>query len=404
MGGDWVAGMTPGEHRGRLTRRDLLRRSGAIAGGAVLAGAWPPGRRAFAQEPAFPGVAQGMKVISTAPINLETPVRQLRTWITPSEWFFVRLHLPGYAQLSRDNWQLSVDGEVAQPLRLGWGDVRRFSRVALTAWLQCAGNRRGHFEPKAAGGQWDRGAVGNARWVGVRLRDVLLSANPTLKAHHVAFEGSDPNGAAPPYIRSIPMDKALDPYTLLVFEMNGEPLPVLHGFPARAFVPGWVGSASVKWIRALHLTEQEWNGPYMKDLYRMNVVRIDPADKSYTLARDFVPTTVFPVYSFFTAPVAGEAVQAGSVACTGVAYAGETGITKVEVSLDGRPWRLARITTPGSAYAWYQWEFTATLAPGRHELAVRATDWRGRTQPRTALWNPQGYLNNSWDVLTVTAS
>ena len=188
-------------------------------------------RDALAQEPGIPGVAPGMKVISRSPINLETPIPPLRTWITPNDWFFVRLHLPGYAQLSRDAWQMTVDGEVGQPLRLAWADAQRFTHVELTAWVQCAGNRRGHFEPKAAGGQWYRGAVGNARWSGVRLRDVLLSANPTVKAHHVAFEGSDPNGAAPPYVRSIPIEKALDPNTLLVFEMNGQPLPVLHGFP-----------------------------------------------------------------------------------------------------------------------------------------------------------------------------
>jgi sulfite oxidase len=343
------------EGNGRLTRRALLYRSGAIAGVAALGGASAIARDAFAQEPTIPGVAPGMKVISRSPINLETPIPPLRTWITPNDWFFVRLHLPGYAQLNRDAWQMTVDGEVGQPLRLGWGDVGRFTHVELTAWLQCAGNRRGHFQPKAAGGQWDRGAVGNARWSGVRLRDVLLSANPTVKAHHVAFEGSDPNGAAPPYVRSIPIEKALDPNTLLVFEMNGQPLPVLHGFPVRALVPGWVGSANVKWIRALHLVEQEWNGPYMKDLYRINPVPINPTDKSFNFSQDFVPTTVFPVYSFFTAPVTGETVRAGSATVTGVAYAGETGITTVEVSMDGGAWRPARITTPGSAYAWYQW-------------------------------------------------
>jgi sulfite oxidase len=186
--------------------------------------------------------------------------------------------------------------------------------------------------------------------------------------------------------------------------MNGQPLPILHGFPVRALVPGWVGSANVKWIRAIHLTEDEWNGPYMTDLYRINQVPIDPADKNYNFARDFVPTTVFPVYSFFTAPVTGSTVRTGTVSATGVAYAGETGITRVEVSVDGGLWRPARITMPGSAYAWYQWRFTAALAAGTHHLTVRATDWRGRTQPREALWNPQGYFNNSWDVLELTAS
>src|SRR5579862_143486 len=192
-----------------LTRRALLVRSGVIAGAAALGG---PAllRGAYAQEQAIPGVAAGMKVISRVPINLETPIPQLRTWITPDDWFFVRLHLPGYAQLNRDTWQMTVDGEVGQPLRLGWAEVQRFQRVELTAWLQCAGNRRGHFEPKAAGGQWDRGAVGNARWAGIRLRDVILSTAPTLKAHHVAFEGNDPHGDAPPYVRSVPIEKALD--------------------------------------------------------------------------------------------------------------------------------------------------------------------------------------------------
>ena len=169
-------------------------------------------------------------------------------------------------------------------------------------------------------------------------------------------------------------------------------------------MPGWVGSANVKWIRAIHLVEQEWNGPYMKDLYRINPVPMNPTDKAFNFSQDFVPTTVFPVNSFFTSPVTGDTVRAGSLTFAGVAYAGETGIAKVEVSVDGGPWRPARITTPGSAYAWYQWEFTATLASGHHEMAARATDWRDRTQPREGLWNPQGYFYNAWDVLALTAS
>ncbi|HLW60043.1 MAG TPA: sulfite oxidase [bacterium] len=403
MDGERVPGLEAGGSH-RLTRRGLLVRSGVFVGAAALGGSWAAVRGALAQEPAIPGVAPGMKVISRSPINLETPIQSLRTWITPNDWFFVRLHLPGYAQLSRETWEMTVDGEVGQPLRLGWAEVQRLPRVELTAWLQCAGNRRGHFQPKAAGGQWDRGAVGNARWAGVRLRDVLLSANPTVRAHHVAFEGSDPNGAAPPYVRSIPIEKALDPNTLLVFEMNAQPLPVLHGFPVRALVPGWVGSANVKWVRAIHLGAQEWNGPYMKDLYRINPVPINPTDKTFNFSQDFVPTTVFPVNSFFTSPTGSETMPAGSSAFAGVAYAGETAIATVEVSADGGAWRPARITTPGSAYAWYQWEFTATFAPGRHEIAVRATDSRGRTQPRDGFWNPQGYLYNGWDVLAWTAS
>ncbi len=388
----------------RLTRRALLVRTGAAAGAAALGGVFAEGRRAFAQEQGFPGVASGMRVISRSPINLETPIPQLRTWITPDDWFFVRLHLPGYAQLNRDTWQMTVDGEVGQPLRLGWAEVQRFQRVELTAWLQCAGNRRGHFEPKAAGGQWDRGAVGNARWAGIRLRDVILSTAPTLKAHHVAFEGNDPHGDAPPYVRSVPIEKALDPNTLLVFEMNGQPLPVLHGFPVRALVPGWVGSANVKWIRSIHVLDQEWTGPYMKDLYRINLVPMNPANKTFNFAQDFVATTVFPVNSFFTSPTTGATLPAGPTVLSGVAYAGETTIAAVEVSVDGGAWQPARITTPGTAYAWYQWAFSATLARGSHTLAVRATDSRGRTQPREALWNPQGYFYNAWDVVTVQVS
>jgi hypothetical protein len=160
----------------------------------------------------------------------------------------------------------------------------------------------------------------------------------------------------------------------------------------------------VKWIKSVHVVEQEWNGPYMKDLYRINLVPINPADKNFNFAQDFVPTTVFPVNSFFTSPVTGATVPAGPAAFTGVAYAGETTIAAVEVSVDGGAWQPARITTPGTAYAWYQWAFAATLGPGSHVLAVRATDSRGRTQPREALWNPQGYFYNAWDMLTVGVS
>jgi DMSO/TMAO reductase YedYZ molybdopterin-dependent catalytic subunit len=387
----------------QLSRREFLIRTGHAAGLAALAMNGSLAGVARGQGAEFPGEAPGMKIISRSPTNLETPVEQLRTWITPNEWFFVRLHLPEYAQLRRESWEMTVDGEVGRSLRFTFGDLGRFESVDLTAWLQCAGNRRGHFQPKAAGGQWDRGAVGNARWRGVRLRDVLMAASPTVAAHDVAFEGYDPHGDGPPYARSIPITKALDPNTLLVYEMNGQPLPLLHGFPVRALVPGWVGSASVKWLHSIHVVREEWSGPFQQDLYRINAVPIDPADKSYNFSRDFIPTTRFPVNSFFTSPITGSTVPAGAVQMTGVAYAGETGISKVEVSLDGgETWGQAIFTVLGSAYAWYHWRHTAVLPRGSSRLAVRATDWQGRTQPKDALWNPQGYLYNAWDLLDLT--
>jgi DMSO/TMAO reductase YedYZ molybdopterin-dependent catalytic subunit len=412
MQGDTLWKFLAGAHTISLSRRSFLARTGQVAGLAALGLAGPGARIAAAQNaPAvsaageFPGVIAGMRIISKSPTNLETSIEHLRSWVTPEDAFFVRLHLPQYAQISEDAWDVSVSGEVGRPLRLAFGDLRQFETVDLVAWLQCAGNRRGHFQPRAAGGQWDRGAVGNARWRGVRLRDVLLAASPTVKAHHVAFEGGDPHGDAPPYVRSIPIEKALDPNTLLVYEMNGAPLPLLHGFPVRALVPGWVGSANVKWLRAIHLVPEEWTGPYMKDLYRINAVPISPDDKSYTFSQDFLPTTRFPVNSFFTSPVTGDTVPAGPVTLTGVAYAGETGISKVDVSVDGgKTWSEATFTMLGNAFAWYQWRKTVTLASGAYQVVCRATDWQGRTQPREALWNPQGYFYNAWDVLDLTIS
>ena len=394
-----------------LKRREFLARLGQASAAIALSKyAIAPGDlgQALAQE--IPG-KEDMIVHATSPFLLETKLQYLRTFITPNKHFFVRNHYPA-PRLDIETWQLTIEGEVETPLTLKFGDLKQFGEVTLTTWLQCFGNGRSFFVPRASGTPWRYGAIGQAVWKGVRVRDVLLKAGLKVGAKHVASQGYDePPPGAEPFIRSIPLEKALDPNTLLVYEMNGEPLPLLNGYPVRLLVTGWGGSASVKWLRRMIVTKEEWPGRFMQVAYRVPAGPTPPG--ANIDSKDMITATRQPVNSFFTSHQGGETLPAGEVRLTGVAYSGETGIDRVEVSIDDGPWRPARIVQPDPstttasqrALSWHHWEFSWQASAGKHVLACRAFDWLGRTQPteqRDIPWNPLGYNYNAIQRIEVT--
>jgi DMSO/TMAO reductase YedYZ molybdopterin-dependent catalytic subunit len=285
---------------------------------------------------------------------------------------------------------LRVDGEVENPLTLRLDDLRRLEQVTQTITLECAGNGRSFHRPRASGIQWEHGAVGTAVWTGVRLADVLRLARPKPAARHVVPDGNDapPTPQAPDFIRSHPLAKALGAHTMIALEMNGRPVPHLHGGPARLVVPGWIGSASIKWLTRLSLAGQEWSGPFMQRSYRSP--RVDDAKQTYSLQS-------LECKSVIVGPRDGAPLPAGPATAWGFAWAGEGVVVAVDVSTDGgQSWAPATLRGDEHRYAWRRWEHAWEAKPGRHTIMARASDSLGRFQPASRPPDPQGYR---WNVI-----
>jgi DMSO/TMAO reductase YedYZ molybdopterin-dependent catalytic subunit len=388
-----------------LTRRAMLAKAGGLGAALVLRELLPPLRSAAMASAADPVAVPGkekMIVRSDRPLNLEMPIGLVDSWITPSPLHFVRCHYEVPA-VDAEAWRLRVDGDVERPLALSLEELKRLPAIEEVVTLECAGNGRSFFDPKVPGTQWQRGAVGTARYKGVRLADVLREAGLRPSGKHVLFDGADrpPVPTTPDFVRSIPLDKAMSPETLLAYEMNGEPLPAVHGFPLRAIVPGWIGSANVKWLARVSVLEREHDGHYMVKGYRSPRTPVAPGEK--VDPGEMVAVTDLDVKSVIARPADGARVAAGPVRIAGAAWAGEAEIERVDVSVDfGRTWQPARLGTDQARFAWRLWDFEWTAKqPGAYLVMSRASDSRGRTQPIAPIWNPNGYLWNVVDQVRV---
>jgi sulfite oxidase len=333
-------------------------------------------------------------VRSPRPTDLEMSREGFRDWVTPVEHFFVRCHtyFPERANLAQ--WSLRLDGAVERPLAMSMTDLKSLPRVELVAVLECAGNGRSFYRPRVAGTQWEFGSVGNGRWVGVRLRDVLMKSGLKDSAKEILLDGADsPLGTMPKFQRTIPLDKALDPFTLLAFEMNGRELPLEHGFPVRLIASGWAGDSWVKWLRGIQVLDREFEGFWMKTAYRHPVRPIEPG--AAVDPAEMVPVTDLNIKSVIAAPSTGW-IEPGRVKIAGAAWSNSSPVTKVEVSLDGgRAWRQATLHKNSSQYSWRLWELDWRAQTGKYTLLARATNANGKTQPLNQEWNPNGYL---WNV------
>ena len=360
------------------------------------------------QEEATRTQSDPLTVRVSRPFDAETPVREFTSWLTPNEKFFVRSHFgpPDERSLDTWSWRLNVGGLVDRRLTLSLADLKQIPAVTIPAVLQCSGNGRAYHRPKVPGVQWERGAVGNAEWTGVRLRDVLQRAGVREQSRHVQFQGADRPAVAtvPLFTRSIPLAKALHADTLLAYEMNGRPLPLLHGAPLRVVTPGWMAESSIKWLTDITLQAEESRGYYMQTAYRIPLASVDPATASS--ARTTIPVEAMVVKSLIAAPSLGETVVRGPVSIQGVAWTGEAEVVKVEVSCDdGKTWEPGRFIGQKHSYAWRQWQYIWNATrPGATAILCRATDARGEMQPATSPWNPSGFLWNGWDRVSVTVA
>src|SRR5690348_102531 len=355
------------------SRRDFLKNVGL---GTVAASLVRPalGWAAEANSQAVPG-KEGMILRSFRFLDLEAPPEFLNTWLTPVPHFFVRNHMFEPSALDAGEWRLSVGGEVEKPMSLSLAELSKIESHSVTNTLECAGNGRAFHKPQLPGVQWEKGAVGNARFTGPRLADVLKRAGVKATGKHVMFRGLDEvPGKVPPFVRSIPIEKAMDSDTLVATHMNGAPLNKHHGFPARALVPGWIGAASCKWLTEIRLLDHEFDGNFMKPGYRMPNNPVAPgADVNVA---DMTVVTRLNVKSIFTRPSEGKKVKLGAVALAGLAWAGDADVTKVEVSDDnGQNWHEALLGQDRAKYAWRIWRYSwRPTRAGVHALAVRATD------------------------------
>jgi sulfite oxidase len=384
------------------TRRTFLRH---ISGAALAAGAAPSIYAWALPAPEndsipIPG-ENGMIVRSYRFLDLETPVEYFNTWLTPVPHFFVRNHMHEPAELSAEEWRLTVGGEIEKPVSLSLRDLGKLESHSVINTLECAGNGRSLQRPQVPGVQWGKGAVGTARFTGPRLRDVLQRAGVKAGGKHVMFRGLDEvPGKVPPFIRSIPIEKALDADTLVATHMNGAPLSKHHGFPARALVPGWVGAASCKWLTEIKVLDAEFVGNFMNPGYRFPNQPVKPGDA--VKPEDTHPLTALTVKSVISGPGDGANMKAGRAAIHGAAWAGEADIVKVEISTDGgESWSVATLGHDQSRYAWRLWNFEWKAKPGDYTILSRASDNQGRTQPATAAWNPGGYLYNAYDQVKI---
>jgi DMSO/TMAO reductase YedYZ molybdopterin-dependent catalytic subunit len=334
-----------------------------------------------------------LALVSREPLNAETVLSSQAGVITPNAAFYKRNHF-AIPPLDAAAWRLKITGEVATPVELRYADLLALPSHSLLVTLECAGNGRSALHPAADGEPWQYGAVSTAEWTGVALRTLLELATPTPAAREIVIEGAD-GGYVPaakatlPFARSLPLQQALHPDTLLAYAMNGEPLSAEHGFPVRLVVPGWYAMAAVKWVTRIAAIVERFEGFYQVERY----VMAHPERGAAAIT----PLTTLPPRSLICTPTEGATLRRGAHLVRGLAWSGHAPVSRVEVSVDGGArWEAAEFASEPARYAWRRWEYRWAAADvGPVTLQSRAYDAAGNTQPEEPDWNRLGYANNA---------
>ena len=358
----------------------------------------PAGARESATLEALPGKKPLIK-LSYRPPNYETPVEVFREAITPNDAFFVRWHIADIPEIDASKWTLKVGGG-ANPLTLTLDQLKNdFTPVEIVAVCQCSGNRRGLSNPHVPGVEWGYGAMGNAKWKGARLKDILAKAGAPKEAIEVRFNGADKPvlDKTPDFVKSIPIARALDDNTIIAYEMNGAPLPRFNGFPARVVVPGWTATYWMKQVVEIDFLAKPEENFWMKAAYRVPA-RMFPTTERFLTQETPVntPITEIMVNSLITSHADGAKVARGPVVVKGIAWDGGAGIERVDVSADGgRTWGSATLAADLGKFSFREWSFAATaVAAGKLDIMARASNAIGQTQVSKAIFNPAGYHHN----------
>ena len=398
-------------------RRGFLKGAGLATMTAMLGGLIPFHRNmpsgfipaAMADQPFAIQDKDGLTILNDRPVNAECPAHLLDDEVTPMSRHFVRNNGIPPKTVDAATWTLTVDGEVHEPLKMTIDELKKkFEVVTLQLQLECGGNGRSFFDPKAKGNQWTVGAVGCSEWTGVRLADVLKAAGLKDNAVYTAHFGADTHLSGDPsklpISRGVPIQKALDANNLIAFEVNGGPIHPMNGAPLRLVVPGWPGSCSQKWLTRIWIRDQVHDGPKMTGKsYRVPDYPVAPGEEVPKEAFKIIES--MPVKSLITHPASGVEIAASSpeLELRGHAWAGDNEVTAVDVSIDfGATWLKADLREPRNPYAWQHFS-TKVKFPmkGYYEVWARATDDQSRMQPFAIAWNPKGYLNNSMHRVAV---
>ncbi|MGZ5270892.1 MAG: SorA family sulfite dehydrogenase catalytic subunit [Ramlibacter sp.] len=400
-------------------RRRLVTATGMVAAGAGL-GPWG---RALAQAGAVDlPIANGHRnlvafpekrpliVLTTRPPQLETPFEVFNGGLlTPNDAFFVRYHNAGIpTSIDGDRHAIAIGGNACgKPFTLGMQELRtQFRPVELVAVNQCSGNSRGLFQPRVTGGQLTNGAMGNARWLGVPLKDVLARAEVKPSARQVTFDGLDQAlFGGGDFVKALDVRHAMDGEVMLAYQMNGADLPMLNGYPVRLVVPGYYGTYWVKHLSRIDVVDATFDGFWMNPAYRVpdnDCACIEPG----TTPAATRPIGRFTVRSFITSVADGAQVRAGQpLAVRGIAFDGGQGIREVAWSADGgQTWRAATLGQDLGRYSFREFTFGFVPPAGTHDLRVRAWNRSGQSQPMEALWQPAGYMRNVVESVKVTAA
>ena len=352
--------------------------------------------------------------LTARPPQLETPFSVFNEGaLTPNDAFFVRYHLtnspPAEELLTPEKFRVSVQGSVNKPLSFSVAELKsQFEPVEIVAVNQCSGNSRGFSNPRVPGGQSGHGMMGNARWRGVRLKDVLARAGVKATAKQVTFNGLDASllPQTPDFVKALDVDQAQDGEVMLAYEMNGEALPWLNGFPLRLVVPGHYGTYWVKHLHDITVIDEVFNGYWMNPAYRIpdnDCACVPPGTKPDKT----VPIKRYNVRSFITSLEDGAKVKVGTpVSVRGIAFDGGSGIRQISFSDDdGRTWRDAELGKDLGKYSFREWtaQFTPKQA-GRFVLKSKATNLLGQSQPDNATWNPPGYMRNVIEAVHINAA
>ena len=404
-----------------LSRRGFLKKTGLVTMVLAIGSKIPffrnmpsgfiPLAVADAKEKKILKGKEGLIVLNDRPINAEPPAHLLDDEFTPKENHFVRNNgLPPKQIIKANQWTFSIEGEVQKPMEFSLGDLKnKFKHHTYALQMECGGNGRAGYNPPAKGNQWKFGAVGCSKYKGVRLGDVLKATGIKQSAVYTGYYGADLHLSGNPELVSIsrgtPIAKALNDYTLIAWEMNGEPLPPLHGFPLRVVSPGWPGSTSQKWLKKIVVRDRVHDGKKM-DRYRIPKYPVKPGAR--VALEDMVIIESMPVKSLITNPKTGTRIQQGNkLKIRGHAWAGDRFVKMVHISIDfGQTWQQTKLNGPVNPYAWQSWITTIKFpTQGYYEVWVRATDSDGVMQPMVVPgWNPSGYVNNAMHRIAITVS